>query len=97
MHQEHGSRDLATQTYRFRYEPATGKFALLGFDFTSSDRATGKEASESTNYLTGMRVVTRKDGKKDTTSRQSISREKVYIEQVDAEKFDAAAVKRLHL
>jgi hypothetical protein len=44
-----------------------------------------------------MRVVTRKGGKENTISRQSMSGEKAYIEQVDAEKLDAAAMKRLHL
>jgi hypothetical protein len=95
--QDHGSREVVTQTYRFRYEPGTGRFALIGFDFTSYDRATGEEISESTNHLTGVRIVTRKKGKSNKTSQQSVPKEKVYIEQVDSEQYDAAAVERLHL
>ncbi len=97
VEQDHGSRDVVTQTYRFRYEPDTRKFVLIGFDFACRDRATGEEVSESTNYLTGVRITARRKGKTDKTSRESVSKEKTPIEQVDSEEYDAAAVKRLHL
>lgn len=95
--QDHGSREVSTETYRFRYEPDTKRFALIGFDFVSADRSTGKSVSESTNFLTGVRVVTQSGDKTDKTSRQSVSKDKIYIEQVDHEQFEAAAVERLHL
>src|ERR1051325_115037 len=39
VHQYHSSRELTNPTYRFRYEPATGKFVLIGFDLANADRA----------------------------------------------------------
>jgi hypothetical protein len=97
VNQDRGSRELNDETYRFRYESDTGKFALIGFDFACRDRLTGNEVFESTNYLTGMRIVTRKKEDTSKTYQQSVPKEKVYIEQVDSDEFDAAAVKRLHL
>lgn len=95
--QDHGSRDVTRLTYRFRYEPETKKFLLVGFDLASNDRLTGMVVTESTNYLTGVRIVTRGKGKKDTTSRTQIPKNKVYLEQVDNEEFETAALERLHL
>jgi len=93
VEQDHGSRDLTNTTYRFRYDRETQRFILIGFDFADTDRLTGKDVSESTNYLTGVRRVTR--GKATTSS--SIPREKIFIEDVDYEKFEEDADKRLHL
>ena len=59
VEQDHGSRDLTNTTYRFRYDRDTQRFILIGFDFADSDRLTGKNVSESTNYLTGVRRVSR--------------------------------------
>ena len=95
--QDHGSRDVTRLTYRFRYEPETKKFLLIGFDLADNDRATGMVVTESTNYLTGVRIVTRGKGKKVTTSRTQIPKNKIYLEQVDNEEFETAALERLHL
>jgi hypothetical protein len=97
VNQDHGSRELTNTTFRFRYERASGKFALIGFDISSADRLTGGMVSESTNYLTGVRVTTRGKGNRNSTSRKQMSKEKLYIEQVDSERLEAAAVERLHL
>ena len=93
VEQDHGSRDLTNTTYRFRYDPEAQRFILIGFDFADTDRLTGKEVSESTNYLTGVRRVTR--GKAITSS--TISPKKIFIEDVDYEKFEEDADKRLNL
>jgi len=95
--QDHGSRDVTAQTFRFRYEPDTKRFALIGFDFTYEDRATGETASESTNYLTGQRVVERTKESRKSSSRKGVPKEKIYLEQVDSERFEEAASERLHL
>ena len=95
--QDHGSREVTRLTYRFRYEPDTKKFLLIGFDLVSNDRLTGMVVTESTNYLTWVRIVTRGKGKKDTTSRTQIPKNKIYLEQVDNEEFETAALERLHL
>ena len=93
VEQDHGSRDLTDTTYRFRYDQETQRFILIGFDFSDADRLTGKDVSESTNYLTGVRRVTR--GKATTSS--TIPRKKILIEDVDYEKFEEDANKRLNL
>jgi hypothetical protein len=95
--QDHGSREVTALTYRFRYEPNAGRFALIGFDIATVDRATGVEVSESTNYLTGARITTRRSGAKAVTSKKNVATKKIYIEQVDSDEFEAAAAERLHL
>jgi len=93
VQQDHGSRDLTNTTYRFRYDPDTQKFILIGFDFADADRLTGNDISESTNYLTGIRKVSR--GKGVTSS--TIPRTKIFLDDVDYEKCEADAEKRLSL
>lgn len=97
VEQDHGSRNLTNTTYRFRYDPATQRFILIGFDFSDADRLTAGVVSESTNYVTGVRRITRSEGGKDTTSRTRIVKTKTYLDQVSNEDFEAAAAKRLHL
>ena len=95
--QDHGSRNLANTTYRFRYDATSQQFILIGFDYADADRATASVISESTNYLSGARVVMRSKGNRDVKSRSTIPVKKVSIEQVDSEKFEEAAAKRLGL
>lgn len=95
--QDHGSREVSGMTFRFRFESASGKFLLIGFDYRSGDRATGDAASESTNYATGARISTRSNakGKKDSVSRSQAPKTKTYIDQVDYEKFEEEASARI--
>jgi hypothetical protein len=95
VEQDHGSREMADLTYRFRYGPETGKFALIGFDYAYHDRLTAEVMTESTNYLTGVRETFRGKGSRDLKSRRTISRRKIYIEDVDNEKFEEEVSKRL--
>ncbi len=89
VEQDHGSRNVSDATYRFRYEPPTGKFVLIGLDVTDNDRLGGGTISESTNYLTGTKIIKRfRSSGRDTTSRKRIPRKKIYIEQVDHEKYE---------
>jgi len=97
VEQDHGSREVTDTTYRFRYEPASKKFGLIGFDINSNDRATGETVTESTNYLTGVRVVSRGKGNRVTPSRKIVSKEKIYIEDADSEQLEGKAVERLGL
>ena len=97
VNQDHGSRNVTETTYRFRFEPDTGRFALIGFDLSDRDRLTATTVTESTNYLTGLRVTTRGSGERDKTSRTQVPRAKLYMEQVDGEKFEGDALERLHL
>ncbi len=97
VHQDHGSRELTNTTYRFRYEPATGKFLLIGFDLANSDRATAQVTSESINYLTGAREELRSKGEKDVKTRTTIPRRKIYLDDISGDEMEIAAYKRLKL
>jgi hypothetical protein len=95
VEQDHGSREVTDTTYRFRYEPESKKFGLIGFDINSNDRLTGGTISESTNYLTGVRVVSRGKGNRVIPSRKTVPKEKVFIEEADNEQLEGKAVERL--
>lgn len=87
--QDHGSREVSNTTYKFRYDPAVKRFVLIGFDYVENDRASGKVVSESTNYLTGVRKTNNRTA--------PITKSKVFLDDVDYEQFEEAAVKRLGL
>jgi len=97
VQQDHGSRNVTNTTYRFRYEPSTGKFLLIGFDLLDADRATAQVTSESINYLTGVREETRSKGEKDIKARSTIPRRKIYLDDVSADDMESAAYKRLKI
>ena len=95
VNQEHGSRELSNITFRFRYDAATRRFILIGFDYATVDRLTANTVSESINYLTGVRVVQRGKGNRDTTSRTTVPKKKIFLENVKGDEFEEAATKRL--
>jgi hypothetical protein len=97
VEQEHGSREVSNVTFRFRYDPATQRFVLIGYDFGTVDRLTASIATESTNYVTGARVITRGKGKRDTKTRNTIPKTKIFLEDVNGGAFEEATLKRLHL
>ena len=97
VQQDHGSREVTNTTYRFRYEPATGRFLLIGFELANADRATAQVVSESINYLTGVREETRSKGEKDIKSRSLIPKRRIYLDDISAEDMETAAYKRLKL
>ena len=97
VQQDHGSREVTNTTYRFRYEPATGRFLLIGFELANTDRATAQVVSESINYLTGVREETRSKGEKDIKSRSMIPKRRIYLDDISAEDMESAAYKRLKL
>jgi len=97
VQQDHGSREVTNTTYRFRYEPATGRFLLIGFDLANADRATAQVTSESINYLTGVREETRSKGEKDIKSRSAIPRRRIYLDDISADDMETASYKRLKL
>lgn len=89
--QEFGSRELTQETYRFRFEPESKRFLWIGADLRGYDRLTGNAETESTNFLTGVRLVTttktnEKTGKEIAVANKSqrVSRAKKYIEDVAA-------------
>lgn len=97
VEQDHGSRELTNTSYRFRYDADTQKLVLIGFDYAYADRMTAQVVSESTNYLTGVRKVARDKGEKTLRSSTRIPRTKIFLDQVDYERFEEDAAKRLGL
>ncbi len=59
VHQEYGSRNLTNQTWRLRYDAVTKQFGLIGLDITDFDRNTGFSTQESSNFLIGIKTVTK--------------------------------------
>ena len=97
VEQEHGSRELSNLTFRFRYDPATQRFVLIGFDYNTADRLTASVSTESTNYLTGVRVTARGKGNRDTKTKTTIPKKKIFLDDARYEEFEEAALKRLGL
>ena len=97
VEQEHGSRNLTNTTYKFRFDPATQRFMLIGFDLADADRLTASVVSESNNYLTNSRVITRSKSDRDVKTKSVLSKKKFYLEDVSSEDFELAAYKRLGL
>ncbi|MDQ4120171.1 MAG: hypothetical protein M3209_01730 [Acidobacteriota bacterium] len=94
VRQDSGSRNVVETTFRFRYDPSVKRFALIGYDEIDRDRATGETRSESTNYLTGVKITEifqynqklDKDVKKQR--RQSkVAKTPQYLEEIDNESF----------
>jgi hypothetical protein len=78
-----GSRETQNITQRFRYEPATKKFLLIGEDSVVLDRLTLNSSSKSTNFLTGEQIdETAKDGKTLSTKKSTVPIKPKFIEEV---------------
>ncbi len=90
--QDHGSRWVSEISFKFRYDEQPDMFILIGFDYSTRDRAEGSAVSESINYLTGKRIATSSKGKKTTTT---VAKKRLSIEEVDSSEMEAAAAKRL--
>ena len=93
--QDHGSRNVVGQTFRFRYQAKLEKFLLIGVDLTDRDRANGALVEESTNFLNGQKLVTnsqfdeRLQKYRTKTSRRSrVPVRRIAIEDVDYEHYD---------
>ena len=88
IQQDYGSRELTKETFRFRYDPDIQRFVLIGTDVETHDRLTGDGSTESTNFLTGVKLITKtklteQAGKKTLSNvKQQVSRDKKFIEDV---------------
>jgi len=96
--QDHGSRNVIGQTFRFRYDGKLEKFLLIGVDLTDRDRAAGALIEESTNFLTGQKLVTkaqfdeRRQKYLTRSSRRSrVRAQRIAIEDVDYEHYDVGS------
>jgi hypothetical protein len=97
VEQDHGSRDVTDTTYRFRFDEQPNMFILIGFDYATRDRAEGGVWTESTNYLTGKRITTIDKGKRSSTKTTVVQKMRYSLQEVDADKFEEDATKRLGL
>lgn len=76
VNQDSGSREVTETTHKFRYDARKNGVFLIGSEMVDRDRATGEVVSTSTNYLTGVRVVSKFKAESDKTStkRSRVSR-----------------------
>jgi hypothetical protein len=86
-----GSREATDLTLRFRHDPVTNRFLLIGAEQSDYDRAAGGGTGTSTNYLTGVRVIKTttvgRGGRESTSSKTTrVPRARRFIEDVDYEK-----------
>ena len=89
VQQDHGSRNVTETTYRFRFDPASKRFILIGFDLSDRDRAAGGSTSTSTNFLTGVKITTTVPPKGRTrTVRTKVSTKKQFIEDVSQDEME---------
>ena len=92
--QGNNGSSMSNETYLFKFEPATGRFQLIGADFVGSG-GPDKVVEESTNYLTGVRKTTRSKGKKDVTTPSKADKTKIYLDDIDNEKMEQEAFARM--
>jgi hypothetical protein len=52
-----GSRGFTDETWRFRHDPQTRRFVLIGRDIETGDSVLGTRKIESFNTLTGFKIV----------------------------------------
>ncbi len=83
-----GSREFADGTWRFRQDPQTHRFILIGKDMETGDDGGGAGKIESFNYLTGLKIVQDyrldKAGNRKITKSQngSVAKETPFLEDV---------------
>jgi len=57
VYQMSGSRWYTYTTWRFRYDPKSLRFVLIGMDSEEGDNVLNKKTIESSNYLTGLKTT----------------------------------------
>ena len=91
VNQNYGMTDVADLTHRFRHDPATGRFLLIGKDTFSYHRPQGPDwpaVKVSENYLTGVRLTTEERWRgerqlKPSEKREKIPRARLFLEDVN--------------
>ncbi|MDX2029761.1 MAG: hypothetical protein SF339_03765 [Blastocatellia bacterium] len=93
VRQEYGSRELTEETLRFRHDPVSGRFVFIGMDRVVTDRMTALTVSESSNFLTGVKLITKEryDEKRDRKSKLSAKRERLVVKKRFIEEVEAAS------
>ena len=87
---DYGGHAVANETYRFRFDLRTERFALIGMDYDVLNLRDDRGYSESTNFLTGVKISTvqRYNEKTDSNlivskKRKRIVTKKRFIEDVE--------------
>ncbi len=93
--QDHGSREVTETVFRFRLDPKTNRFVLIGSDITTNDRATGTTEAQSTNFLTGKQVTEKSRFSERTggnvrisSTAKQVATATAFIDEVDYESYD---------
>lgn len=93
--QSYGMTWVVDMTHRFRHDPASGRFLLIGRDQYTYTRPIDRDDTErvSESYLTGVRLTTTghvRDGivARESTRRESIPRKRVFMEDVSDDTSD---------
>lgn len=91
IRQEYGSREVTQETLRFRFDPEPKRFVFIGVDVKTYDRMTGGSLTESSNFLTNVKLATKSKVNPKTdkevmvsNTRQRVSFKKKFIEDVAA-------------
>lgn len=92
VHQNFGMTQVSDLTHRFRRDPATRRFVLIGSEhfYYARPQEAGETRRISENYLTGVRLTTvgrwgSGDTAHETTTREPIPRTRTDFEAVDEE------------
>lgn len=88
---------LSKSSYRFKFEPATKKFLLIGSDFLNNCPSSTlmNVNQESTNFLTGVRKTIRPNGKRAVTKTTRVQKTKIYFDDIDGDKFGEEGINRI--
>jgi hypothetical protein len=91
------SNTLSKSSYRFKFEPATKKFLLIGSDFLNSCPSSKimNMNEESTNFLTGLRKTTRPNGKRTVIKTTKVQKTKTYFDDIDGDKLGEEGINRI--
>jgi len=54
----YGGHAMSNETYRFKFDSRTERFAMIGMDYDCLNRRDDRGYSESTNFLTGVKIAT---------------------------------------
>lgn len=89
--QSSGSREFASETWRFRYDFPKRRFVIIGNDLETGDGLEGTGTKQSSNYLTGQKITEdyRYDENGDrrivtSSKKEKIPRKTPFIEDVKA-------------
>lgn len=92
VRQFRGSREATETLHRFRLDKASNRMVLIGQDVRQYDRATGDETRESSNFLTGQKIIEtyRANQQRNgielvSRQRSNIAKTKPVIESIDIE------------